>query len=320
MKKTTVPLDAAPVDYPLSFHADGIIIDDQGHTSDLVSCSRAVFEEIFDQPESRWSEATEFVGARNQDLRSWLVKDFFGYHIKQYSKSRRKAPIYWQLATPSASYSVWCYYHCLTRDTFFRVANDYVTPKVEHEERKLNAMCQEAKPNPSSKQRKTIDVQETFIAELRAFATEVTRIAPLWNPNLNDGAIINFAPLWRLVPQHKAWQKECKKVWDKLIKGDYDWAHLAMHLWPERVVPKCQDDRSLAIAHGLEDVFWQQNEKGKWVAKDEPKDGWETEIEKLITERSSTAVKAALESLLSAHVPSSGKKKRKTKRSVNSVT
>ena len=89
------------------------------------------------------------------------------------------------------------------------------------------------------------------------------RIGPLWNANLNDGVIINFAPLWRLVPQHKAWQKECKKVWDKLVKGDYDWAHLAMHLWPERVVRKCQDHRSLAIAHGLEDDFWYEDDEGR---------------------------------------------------------
>ena len=65
-----------------------------------------------------------------------------------------------------------------------------------------------------------------------------------------------MAPLWRLVPQHKPWQKELKSKWDELAAGKYDWAHLAMHLWPERVVPKCATDRSLAIAHGLEDVFW----------------------------------------------------------------
>jgi hypothetical protein len=28
-----------------------------------------------------------------------------------------------------------------------------------------------------------------------------------------------------------------------------------MRLWPERVVPKCAKDRSLAIAHGLEDFL-----------------------------------------------------------------
>ena len=37
-----------------------------------------------------------------------------------------------------------------------------------------------------------------------------------------------------------------------------------MHLWPERVVPKCADDRSLAIAHGLENAFWEEDDDGKW--------------------------------------------------------
>ena len=244
-------------------------------------------------------------GIRNE-FRDWLRREFFPRHIAAYSSRPRSAPIYWQLATPSASYSVWCYYHRLTRDTFFRVANDYVTPKVDHEERKLNTLRQEAGPDPSSKQRKEIDAQETFVAELRAFLTEVKRIAPLWNPNLNDGVIINFAPLWRLVPQHKAWQKECKKVWDKLVKGDYDWAHLAMHLWPERVVPKCQDDRSLAIAHGLEDEFWYEDDEGNWTARPEPTQS----IDDLVKERTSPAVEAALASLVEVSGPSRRKGRR----------
>jgi len=231
----------------------------------------------------------------------------FEHHIKRYTSGRRKAPIYWQLATPSGSYSVWCYYHRLTRDTFFRVASDYVTPKVDHEERKLNALRQEAGLDQSSKQRKAIDAQETFVAELRAFKSEVTRIAPLWSPNLDDGVIINFAPLWRLVPQHKSWQKECKTVWDKLVKGDYDWAHLAMHLWPERMVPKCKDDRSLAIAHGLEEELWVEDD-GKWHKRRVSGN----RIEELVAERASTAVKAALKDLLEAPAPA-GQTRRKRK-------
>ncbi len=58
-----------------------------------------------------------------------------------YSKSRRKAPIYWQLATPSASYSVWLYIHAFSKDTLFRVQNDYVAPKLAHEERKLESLA-----------------------------------------------------------------------------------------------------------------------------------------------------------------------------------
>ena len=32
---------------------------------------------------------------------------------------------------------------------------------------------------------------------LRVFLDEVKRVAPLWDPNLDDGVLINFAPLWR---------------------------------------------------------------------------------------------------------------------------
>ncbi len=143
---------------------------------------------------------------------------------------------------------------------------------------------------------------------MRDFRDEVARITPLWNPNLNDGVIINFAPLWRLVAHYKPWQKECKKVWDKLVNGDYDWAHLAMHLWPERVVPKCQKDRSLAIAHGLEDRFWYEDDKGKM----QPRKVSQEEVDALVKERTSAAVKSALQSLLDApEMPTSGKKRKK---------
>jgi len=113
-----------------------------------------------------------------------------------------------------------------------------------------------------------------------------------------------------LVPQNKSWQRECKKVWDKLVKGDYDWAHLAMHLWPERVVPKCTTDRSLAIAHELDEILWEKDEKGKGNPKDISKET----LENLIQERTSITVKAALEGLLNVPVPTgTTRKKRKRK-------
>ncbi len=69
-----------------------------------------------------------------------------------------------------------------------------------------------------------------------------------------------------------------------------------MHLWPERVLPKCAKDRSLAIAHGLEEVFWVEGADGKWLARKTPT----RSIEELVRERTSPAVKAALKSLLEA--------------------
>jgi hypothetical protein len=75
-----------------------------------------------------------------------------------------------------------------------------------------------------------------------------------------------------------------------------------MHLWPERVVPQCAKDRSLAIAHGLEAVFWVENSGGKWTARKTPT----RKLDELVRERTSPAVKAALKSVLEAPVATGG--------------
>ncbi|MBI3073004.1 MAG: type II restriction endonuclease subunit M [Deltaproteobacteria bacterium] len=267
-----------------------ILVDDQGHAADLAARTRAVAERVrVEAPEN---------------LRGWLAREFFPLHIRMYSKSRRKAPIYWQLATPSASYSVWLYIHAFSKDTLFRVQNDYAAPKLAHEERRLESLMSELRDGATAAQRKVLAAQETFVDELRAFLDEVKRVAPLWKPTLDDGVIINFAPLWRLVPQNKPWQKALKSTWNALCEGKYDWAHLAMHLWPERVVPRCASDRSLAIAHGLEDVFWAEDSNGKWTARKTPM----RSINELVRERSSPGVKAALASILQTEVGRLAKK------------
>ncbi len=259
-----------------------ILVDDEGHSDDLAGRARAVAERLHvDVP---------------ANLHAWLAREFFSLHIKMYSKSRRKAPIYWQLATPSASYSVWLYIQAFNKDTLFRVQNDYAAPKLAHEERRLESLTSELRDGATAPQRKALAAQESVVEELRAFLEELKRIAPLWNPNLDDGVVINFAPLWRLVPQNKSWQKELKTIWDALCEGRYDWAHLAMHLWPERVVPRCAKDRSLAIAHGLEDVFWVEGKNGKWTTRKTPT----RSVNELVRERTSPAVKSALKSLLEA--------------------
>ncbi len=306
-----LPLLTAPAGYPLTLPDGGVLVDDPGHAFDLTAAMHRVFGVVFGvDADDRWNEAAALLEHRDRSLRAWLAKSFFEHHVKRYSKSRRKAPIYWQLAVPSASYSVWLYAHRLTRDSLFQVLNDLVSPKLAHEEQHLAALQQGSGGSPTASQRKEIAEQEAFVDELSAFRDEVARVAPLWNPDLDDGVIINFAPLWRLVPQHKAWQRECKACWDKLVAGEYDWAHLAMHLWPERVVPKCASDRSLAIAHGLEEVFWEEGENGKW----QPRRVSQARVEELVRERTSPAVKAALQSLLDAPTAPSGRGARAPRR------
>jgi hypothetical protein len=69
-----------------------------------------------------------------------------------------------------------------------------------------------------------------------------------------------------------------------------------MYLWPERVVPKCAKERSLAITHGLEDVFWIEGTDRKWTARKTPT----LSVNELVGERTSPAVKSALKCLLEA--------------------
>jgi hypothetical protein len=277
-----------------------IFVDDAGHSQDLVhQLSFLGFELLAGDAEAAFHGPLSHGFASAASLRHYLSTRFFEYHIARYSAGGRAAPIYWQLATASGAYSVWCYIHCATSDTLFRVLNDFVGPKLDHEKVKLDRIRLEAGATASSSQRREIEQQETFVGELKALKVEVARVAPLWKPNLDDGVIVNFAPLWRLVPQTRSWQNDCRTAWDHLVAGDYDWAHLAMHLWPERVVPRCAEDRSLAIAHDLEEVFWREDTSGNWHRVDVP----EATLRALIEERTSSSVKAALKDLLAAPAP-----------------
>jgi hypothetical protein len=288
------PSARTPAGYPLGVFETGILVDDAGHPRDLSTAVRAVFDVVFGPAASSWwAEVAAVLAPKSHDLREWLSTDLFEHHLKRHSRSGRKAPIVWQLATPSGRYSVWLYAHRLTPDTFFQVQNELIAPKLAYAERQLMGLVESAGTNPSPKDRKQISEQEAFVGELRSLLDEVKRIAPLWNPSLDDGVVLTMAPLWRLIPQHKPWQKELKNKWAELAAGKYDWAYIAMRLWPERVVPKCAANRSFAIAHGLEDVFWAEGADGTWNPRPIPT----RPVDELVRARTSAAVKAALQGL-----------------------
>lgn len=233
------------------------------------------------------------------------MSSFFDHHLKQYSKSRRRAPIFWQLGMQSGRYSVWLYAHRLTVDTVFQLQNDIVTPKLEHEDRQLTNLIEKAGASPSAHERREIAAQEMFVQELRVMLEELRRVSLLWKPNLDDGMVLTMSPFWRLVPQHRSWQKELKSKWEELCAGKYDWSSIAIHLWPERVIPECSNDRSLAIAHDLESLLWIQDENGNWRPRTIA-----LSIDDLVRERNSSAVKAALNSFMDLPVSSSSPTRR----------
>lgn len=241
------PFDALPEKSPgmlpdeLSpFHGhSGLLVDDAGHPHDLPH----LVEEVL----------TRVNASVPDDVRRWLQREFFPFHLQLYSKSRRKAPIYWPLSTPSGSYTLWLYYPELSSQTLYTAVNDFLEPKLKSIGEQVGALRAKgaARSRDDEKRFESLQSLELELIELR---DTLLKIAPTYKPNHDDGVQITAAPLWPLF-RHKPWQKVLKETWAKLERGDYDWAHLAMNYWPARVREKCKTDRSLAIAHDLESLY-----------------------------------------------------------------
>ncbi|NEJ90894.1 hypothetical protein GR223_33950 [Rhizobium leguminosarum] len=297
-----------PDQYPLELGSIVALVNDRGHSDDVEGVVRQVFAQIFTEPD-RWTrEIGNAIEPKTGNIGTWISQNYFEHHVRQYTKSKRKAPIYWQISVPSGRYSIWLYSQAVNKDTLFRLYQEVIAPKLLHEERALGTLIQEMGGLTTAEQAR-VEAQQEFVTELRQFAEEVNRVAPIWNPDLDDSVVLTMAPLWRLVPQHNAWQKELISKWQELQEGKYDWSHLAMHLWPERVVPKCASNRSLAIAHDLLENFWFEAAGDKWEQRLDP----DRSITELIEERSSLAITQALANFLEAPGPTT-KRGRKGKR------
>ncbi len=247
------PDDLRTTNYELRISWDGILVDDAGHKEDVENRLREVLGLIFkDCAEAVETEVCAILGVKS--LRDYFLKPagFFADHLKRYSKSRRQAPIYLPLSTRSGDYTLWLYYHRLTDQTLYTCVNDYVGEKLKSVQAELNIL--RSKPARTSDDEKRFEKQQNFAYELEEMQNSLLRLAAIWKPNLNDGVQITMSPLWKLFNLAK-WQKTLKETWQKLEKGDYDWAHLAYSLFPERVREKCVKDKSLAIAHELEDLY-----------------------------------------------------------------
>ena len=232
---------------------EDILIDDSSHGQDIERGIHKILNTIWvEKADVIESEACQILGVRS--LREYFQKPslFFAEHLARYSKSRRQAPIYWQLSTPSNSYSLWLYYHRLNDQTLFTCVNDFVDPKIKLVSEEAKALRQ--KKSHSSGEERELERLTDFERELKDFRDELLRVAKFWKPNLNDGVQITAAPLWKLF-QHKPWQKKLKETWESLEAGEYDWAHLAYSIWPDRLREKCKTDKSLAIAHDLEHLY-----------------------------------------------------------------
>lgn len=172
---------------------------------------------------------------------------FFDSHLKDYTRNKRVSPIYWHMGVPSGRFTIWIYYPKLNEGSLFKVVNELVDPKIKETAKEVEVL----QFNGSAKE---LNDQKEFLAELKNFKEELLRVAQLpYKPNQDDGVLITAAPLHNLF-RHPKWKKDTQDCWRQLEKGEYDWAHLAYSIWPDRVRAKCKKDLSMAIAHGLDDI------------------------------------------------------------------
>ncbi len=221
-------------EYPLPVAWDGILVDDDGHEADIVRRVRQALGLLFAERAEDWErDLCAALGVKT--LREYLRHPnlFFAEHIARYSKSRRKAPIFWLLQSDKRNYALWLYCHRIGKDTLHRALNDYLAPKIALEERRLAEATQaqsaaERRGDGREARRllKEQDTQEKLVAELYRFRDALKAVADRgYDPELDDGVVLSIAPLHALVP----W-KDAGAYWKELLAGKYPWSSVSKQL------------------------------------------------------------------------------------------
>ena len=226
-----LPAAAEPTGYPLRLSPNRLLIDEKGHAWDIETAVLNASETLLNDPRSIIGEMLQIQGRRT--LREYLRRQFFKDHLTRYSKSRRKAPIYWSLTVPSKNWGVWIYAPTFTRETMYAVAIE-AGRRERLASDAITQLQREQREGGTGRSARTVseklESEEKLAEELRRFRLEAERIAGLgWEPNLDDGIILCAAPLADLFPSWPA----TKTARAELRSGMYPWADVAG--WADRL-------------------------------------------------------------------------------------
>jgi hypothetical protein len=194
---------------------------------------------------------------RVPSLREWIRRPdgFFADHLMRYSKSNRRAPIYWPISTTSGGLTLWLYYPrisaamlaaCVNR---LRVGDDAL--RIE-EDRLVTSRRAGTLPSNGQERLDRLGSERVERTALREALREL--VDRNFQPHLDDGAVVNAAPLAAWF-RNRTWRETTREKWEEIQNGEHDWSHLALWLRGEEVLARCRTERDLAIAHGREELY-----------------------------------------------------------------
>lgn len=102
----------------LDVPTDGILTNNSDSSLCLATHVREVMHYLWaDRADDMEYELCQLIDCKS--LQAYLASPtgFFDYHFKRYTKSRRKAPIYWLLASEDGTVDYWVYYPKLSKNT-----------------------------------------------------------------------------------------------------------------------------------------------------------------------------------------------------------
>lgn len=234
-----------PCPAQLAVPSDGIMTNEEESPLCLASHVRDVMIWLWgDRADDMEYELCQLIGCKSLQAYLSSPTGFFDYHFKRYTKSRRKAPIYWLLASEDGTVDYWIYYPKLSKNTLPQLIIQ-LREKGEQLRTRLNAALAAHDKTQETQVRAEQEQVEGMMEKLNRI------IEAGYVPNHDDGVPVTAAPLQHLAAS-RLWRTECEKNMELLAKGDYDWSHLAMSMYPARVAQKAKKDWCMALTHGLE--------------------------------------------------------------------
>ena len=266
-----VSLDKKPATYPLDIPADGILVGDANNPHSIVRHVREAIQVIWgDKANDIEYELCQLIGYETLQDYFDSPQGFFDYHFKRYTKSRRKAPIYWPISTEHGEYTIWVYYPKLSQNTL---------PKIVL---MLGVEIEEIRSKLTSAQLKHDKVEENrlriTLTDLEGMVTSLHDVIDLpYKPNHDDGVPVTAAPLAGFFA-HTQWRNECNRNLECLNKGTYDWSHLAFSMFPLRIREKAKKDWCMALTHGLEELCEKKPKEKKSRTRSTPAEDSQPEL------------------------------------------